>query len=223
MSRYAGKFITIEGGEGSGKTRLTPALVEYLRRNGHEVYPLREPGGTKISEEIRETIKQFGDNRMNTVTRALLFQAARAQIVEEAIMPRLERGEVVVCDRFYDSTYAYQGYGDGISLELLRSLTKLVTKGLTPDITVLLDVEAETGLARRANAGGVDGFDSAPLEYHLRVNYSYRIMAKEEPYRWVVVDANRPIELVQEDLLLRVSSRLGPSRSIEGGPMNKER
>jgi len=128
MSRYAGKFITIEGGEGSSKTRLTPVLVDHLRQNGHEVYPLKEPGGTKISEEIREVIKQFGDSKMNTVTRALLFQAARAQIVEEAIMPRLERGEIVVCDRFYDSTFAYQGYGDGIDLNLLQSLTNLVTR-----------------------------------------------------------------------------------------------
>lgn len=202
---------------------MTPILVEHLRQKGHEVYPLREPGGTKISEEIREVIKQFGDARMNTTTRALLFQAARAQIVEEAIMPRLGRGEIVVCDRFYDSTFAYQGHGDGIDLSLLRSLTNLVTKGLTPDITVLLDVEAEIGLARRTSAGGIDGFDSAPLEYHLQINQSYRMMAKEEPHRWIVVDANRSIELVQEDLLQGVDSRLGPWRSIEGNQFGRER
>jgi dTMP kinase len=223
MSRYAGKFITLEGGEGSGKTRLTPLLVEFLRERNYTVFPLREPGGTKISEEIREIIKHFGDDKMNTVTRALLFQAARAQIVQEAIIPRLELGEIVVCDRFFDSTFAYQGYGDGIDLHLLRSLTKLVTKGLTPDITVLLDVDPEIGLARRSSAGGVDAFDSAPIEYHWRVNQAYRMMAKDEPNRWIVVDANKSIELVQEALFTKVINRLEPWHKIEGNFRSVER
>lgn len=171
----------MRGGEGSGKTKSIPHLIEFLRGKGHTVFPLREPGGTQISEQIREIIKQFGDDKMNKATRALLFQAARAQIVQEAILPRLEEGQIVVCDRFYDSTFAYQGYGDGIDLSLLHSLTKLVTKGLTPDLTVLLDVEAETGLSRRKAAGGVDAFDSEPIEYHWRINDAYRMMAKEEP------------------------------------------
>lgn len=223
MGRYAGKFITLEGGEGSGKTRLTPLLVEFLRGKGQNVFPLREPGGTKISEQIREVIKLFGDDKMNTVTRALLFQAARAQIVQEAIMPRLELGEIVVCDRFFDSTYAYQGYGDGIDLDLLHSLTKLVTKGLTPDITVLLDVKPEIGLARRSSAGGVDAFDAAPIEYHWRVNQAYRMMAKEESGRWIVVDANKPKEEVQQELFEKVIRRLEPSRTVEGNIRGNER
>lgn len=224
MSRYSGKFITLEGGEGSGKTSLAPLLVEFLREKGLPVFPLREPGGTEISEEIRDIIKNFDiGGKMNMVTRALLFQAARAQIVQEAIMPRLELGQIVVCDRFFDSTFAYQGYGDGIDLGLLRSLTNLVTNGLTPDITVLLDVEAEIGLSRRKKAGGVDGFDSAPVEYHWRINDAYRMMAKEEPYRWIIVDANRNIDEVRKDLFQKVINRLGPWRGVEGGLRSNER
>lgn len=221
MGRYPGKFITLEGGEGSGKTSLVPHLTEFLRERGYKVYPMREPGGTVIGEQIRQVIKSYGDAKMNTVARALLFQSARAQIVDEVVLPRLSQGEIVVSDRFSDSTIAYQGYGDGIDLALLTSLTRIVTQGLIPDITVLLDVEPSVGLSRRMTAGGVDGFDSLPIDYHERVNRAYRMLANESE-RWITIDANRVFEEVKADLFRLIVGRLelwsgqeGTSRRIE--------
>lgn len=213
----------MRGGEGSGKTSLTPHLVEFLREQGHIVFAMREPGGTIISEEIREIIKTLGDEKMNKTTRALLFQAARAQIVEEVVKPRLDLGQIVICDRYFDSTFAYQGYGDGLDLRFLDSLTKVVTQGIIPDITVLFDVEAEIGLSRRKKAGGIDGFDAMPLEYHQRINAAYRMMAREERGRWLVINANAEIDEVKQELLRSVVNRLAMRGNIEGGKRSAER
>ena len=142
-------FITLEGPEGSGKTSQLPALVEYLREKGYTIFPTREPGGTSIGEQIREVIHDLKNVEMHPRTETLLYQAARAQIVEEVFKPRLAAGEVVISDRYYDSTIAYQGYGHQQDLGQVRALVKYATGGLTPDLTILLDVDIETGLKRK--------------------------------------------------------------------------
>src|SRR6185503_34702 len=146
-------FITLEGPEGSGKTSHIPPLVEYLRAKGDIVFPTREPVGTSISEQIREVIHDLKNVEMHPRTETLLYQAARSQIVEQVIRPRLAAGEIVISDRYYDSTIAYQGYGHQQDLEQVRQLVKYATGGLVPDLTVLLDLDVETGLKRKKQNG----------------------------------------------------------------------
>ena len=136
-------FITLEGPEGSGKTSHIPYLVQYFREKGYIVFPTREPGGTSIGEQIREVIHDLKNVEMHARTETLLYQAARAQIVEQVIKPRLADGEIVISDRYYDSTIAYQGYGHQQDLEQVRALVKYATGGLVPDLTILLDVDVE--------------------------------------------------------------------------------
>ncbi|HNF95460.1 MAG TPA: dTMP kinase, partial [Anaerolineales bacterium] len=142
-------FITLEGPEGSGKTSHIPHLVEFLREKGYTVFPTREPGGTSISEQIRDVLHDMKNAEMHARTETLLYQAARAQIVEQVIKPRLADGEIVISDRYYDSTIAYQGYGHQQNLDEIRALVKYATGGLTPDLTILLDLDVEVGLGRK--------------------------------------------------------------------------
>ena len=194
-------FITLEGPEGSGKTSHLPPLVEYLREQGYTVFPTREPGGTSIGEQIRGVIHDLKNVEMHPRTETLLYQAARAQIVEEVFKPRLATGEVVISDRYYDSTIAYQGYGHQQDLDQVRTLVKYATGGLTPDLTVLLDVDIETGLQRKTQNGSEwNRLDAYTLEFHQRVRKGYLEMAKGEPGRWVLVDAGREWSVVQDDL-----------------------
>ena len=194
-------FITLEGPEGSGKTSHIPSLVEYLREKGHVVVPTREPGGTSIGEQIREVIHDLKNVEMHPRTETLLYQAARAQIVEQVIKPRLQAGEIVISDRYYDSTIAYQGYGHQQDLEQVRALVKYATGGLVPDLTVLLDVDVEVGL-RRKKKNGVEWnrMDTHEVEFYKRVRAGYLQMVQQEPTRWVIVDAGREWESVQEEL-----------------------
>lgn len=194
-------FITLEGPEGSGKTSHIPYLVEYLRKKGHIVFPTREPGGTSIGEQIREVIHNLKNVEMDPRTETLLYQAARAQIVEQVIKPRLKAGEVVISDRYYDSTIAYQGYGHQQDLEQVRALVKYATGGLVPDLTVLLDVDVEVGLGRRKQNGVEwNRMDAHEVEFYQRVRAGYLEMVKQEPSRWVVVDAGKEWVSVQEEL-----------------------
>ena len=202
-------FITLEGPEGSGKTSHIPYLVEYLRKKGHIVFPTREPGGTSIGEQIREVIHNLKNVEMDPRTETLLYQAARAQIVEQVIKPRLKAGEVVISDRYYDSTIAYQGYGHQQDLEQVRALVKYATGGLVPDLTVLLDVDVEVGLGRRKQNGVEwNRMDAHEVEFYQRVRAGYLEMVKQEPSRWVVVDAGREWEFVQEELRKVIEERL---------------
>ena len=202
-------FITLEGPEGSGKTSHIPSLVEYLRAHGHVVFPTREPGGTSIGEQIREVIHDLKNVEMHPRTETLLYQAARAQIVEQVIKPRLQAGEIVISDRYYDSTIAYQGFGHQQDLEQVRALVKYATGGLVPDLTVLLDVDVEVGL-RRKKKNGVEWnrMDAHEVEFYKRVRAGYLQMVKQEPSRWVVVDAGREWESVQEELRMWVETKL---------------
>jgi len=194
-------FISLEGPEGSGKTSHIPPLVEFLREKGYQVFPTREPGGTSISEQIRTVIHDLRNTEMHPRTETLLYQAARAQIVEQVIKPRLATGEIVLCDRYADSTIAYQGYGHQQDLDEVRSLVRYATGGLTPDLTILLDVEVEVGLTRKTKNGAEwNRLDAYTVAFHQRVRAGYLELVKAEPARWLVVDASRGWEAVQEDL-----------------------
>jgi dTMP kinase len=202
-------FITLEGPEGSGKTSHIPYLVQYLREKGNTVFPTREPGGTSIGEQIREVIHNLKNVEMHPRTETLLYQAARAQIVEQVIKPRLKEGEIVISDRYYDSTIAYQGYGHQQDLEQVRTLVKYATGGLVPDLTVLLDVDVEVGLARKKKNGAEwNRMDAHEIEFYQRVRAGYLEMAKQESSRWVVVDASREWQVVQEELRKVIEERL---------------
>jgi dTMP kinase len=193
-------FITLEGPEGSGKTSHVPYLVEFLREKGYTVFPTREPGGTSIGEQIREVLHSLKNTEMHPRAETLLYQAARAQFVEQVVRPRLALGEIVLSDRYADSTIAYQGYGHQQDLEQVRALVKYATGGLIPDLTVLLDVDVEIGIGRKTKSQEWNRLDAFTLEFHQRVRAGYLEMAKQEPKRWVVVDAGKGWDEVQKQL-----------------------
>ena len=202
-------FITLEGPEGSGKTSHIPYLVGYFREQGHVVFPTREPGGTSIGEQIREILHSLKNTEMHPRTETLLYQASRAQFVEQVIKPRLAMGEIVLSDRYADSTLAYQGYGHQQDLEQVRALVKYATGGLVPDLTILLDLDVEVGLNRKKqNNAEWNRMDDHVVEFYRRVRAGYLEMVKQEPLRWRVVDAGREWKSVQEELRRVISSRL---------------
>jgi len=206
-------FITLEGPEGSGKTSHIPPLVEYLREKGYTVFPTREPGGTSIGEQIREVIHDLKNVEMHPRTETLLYQAARAQIVEQVIKLRLAAGEIVISDRYYDSTIAYQGYGHQQDLEQVRALVKYATGGLVPDLTILLDVDVEEGLQRKKkNNAEWNRMDDHAIQFYQRVRAGYLVMVKQEPKRWVVVDSSQKWESVQDELRKVIEGRLSATR-----------
>ena len=206
-------FITLEGPEGSGKTSHIPYLVEYLREKNYTVFPTREPGGTSISEQIREILHDLKNAEMHPRTETLLYQAARAQIVEQVIRPRLDAGEIVLSDRYYDSTIAYQGYGHQQNLDEVRALVKYATGGLSPDLTILLDLDVEVGLERKTKNGAEwNRLDAYTVEFHRRVRKGYLEMVKAEPKRWIVVDASQSWDKVQENLREKILEVLKPNK-----------
>ena len=171
-----------------------------MREKGYVVFSTREPGGTPIGEQIREVIHDLKNQEMHPRTETLLYQAARAQIVEQVIKPRLADGEIVISDRYYDSTIAYQGYGHQQDLEQVRALVKYATGGLVPDLTVLLDLDVEEGLKRKKKDNEWNRLDAYTIEFHQRVRNGYSEMVKAEPERWVVVQAGQTWESVQKEL-----------------------
>jgi len=202
-------FVTLEGPEGSGKTSHIPELVEYLRKQGYVVFPTREPGGTSIGEQIRDVIHDLKNAEMHPRTETLLYQAARAQIVEQVIKPRLENGEIVISDRYFDSTIAYQGYGHRQDLELVRALVKYATGGLTPNLTILLDLDIEVGLKRKKKNGNEwNRMDDHEVAFYKRVRAGYLEMVKAEPQRWVIVNSEQAWESVQAELRKVILERL---------------
>jgi len=205
-------FITLEGPEGSGKTSHMPYLVEYFREKGYTVFPTREPGGTAIGEQIREVIHDLKNVEMHPRTETLLYQAARAQIVEQVIRPHLEAGEVVISDRYADSTIAYQGYGHQQNLEQVRALVQYATGGLIPDLTVLLDLDVEVGLGRKKNDNEWNRLDAYTVEFHRRVRAGYRELARQGGSRWVTIDAGKEWQEVQADLRRVIEERLRAPR-----------
>ncbi len=202
-------FITLEGPDGSGKSLQIGELADFLRARGYQVLTTREPGGTSIGDQIREVIMRMDNKSMNPRTEILLFCAARAQIVAEVIRPNLEKGVVVISDRYADSTLAYQGYGHGLDLTSLRQILSFATGGLIPDLTLLLDIDVEQGLARRHTGGGEwNRLDDYELAFHKRVRQGYLELAASEPNRWKVINASATPSQVQAELRGAVLSRL---------------
>ena len=204
----SGLFITLEGPEGSGKTTQMTPLAAALRAAGYDVLTLREPGGTSISEQVRAILMNLENTAMHARTEILLFLAARAQLVEEVIRPQLAAGKVVLCDRYIDSTLAYQGFGQGESLDTLRSLLDFATGGLRPDLTILLDIESRAGIQRKQTSGEWTRMDAFTLAYHQRVRQGYLDLAAAEPQRWLKLDAARPADEVQAELRQVILERL---------------
>ena len=201
-------FITFEGPDGSGKSSQVVALAEFLNQAGYSVLVTREPGGTAIGDQVRVILSNLENTGMHPRTETLLFLAARAQLVEQVICAHLEKGDVVLCDRYADSTLAYQGFGHGNDLTQIRNLISFATGGLKPDLTILLDIDVEIGLRRRARGGEWNRLEAYNLEFHQRVRQGYHQLAQAEPERWVVIDAGQPPERVQADVRQVVMERL---------------
>jgi len=202
-------FITFEGSDGCGKSTQIALLAEFLRQAGYPLLLTREPGGTPIGEQIRTILSDLKNTAMEKRTEILLFQAARAQHVEQLITPHLQQGGLVLCDRYADSTLAYQGYGYQLfDLDNLRALINFATGGLQPDLTLLLDLSVEEGLRRRANGGEWNRLDTYQLEFYQRVRAGYQAMVQAEPERWVIIDAAQPPNQVQADIRRVVLDRL---------------
>jgi dTMP kinase len=206
-------FITFEGSEGSGKSSQQAQLAEYLRGRGIHLLVTREPGGTEIGEQVRAILSDLKNTAMHPRAEILLFQASRAQLVEQMIRPHLEKGGVVLCDRYADSTIAYQGFGyQLVDLALLREIVSFATGGLQPDLTLLLDLDVEEGLRRRANGGEWNRLDAYELAFYQRVRQGYHEMARAEPDRWVIIDAGKPPDQVQAAIRSVIMQRLGLPR-----------
>ena len=193
-------FITLEGPEGSGKSTQIKRLAKRLEEMGYSVITTREPGGTPIGDQIRQVLVRMENKELHPRTEILLFLAARAQLVEQVIKPALQDGKIILCDRYGDSTLAYQGYGHGLDLEQLRRMLDFATDHLKPDLTILLDLDVKTGLMRKKAEDEWNRLDAYEALFHERVREGYLQLAREEPERWRIVDASQAIDAVQEDL-----------------------
>ena len=201
-----GKFITIEGGEGAGKSTNIPNIELFLQNEGIEYILTREPGGTQMAEEIRKLLLSPRKELVSGVTELLLMFAARSQHVEEVIKPALECGKYVLCDRFIDATYAYQGGGRYLNSETIRTLERLVLKDIHPDLTILFDIDPAAGLQRARTRGELDRFESEELDFFGRVRAAYLEIAKSDPMRCAVIDGSKSQDIVAEELnnILRI-------------------
>jgi dTMP kinase len=208
-SAYPGFLITLEGGEGGGKTTQSVRLRQKLIEEGKDVIVLREPGGTTISEQIRQVVLSPENTGMAFTTEVLLFQAARAQIYREIVIPSLKAGKVVIMDRSRDSSVVYQGMVRGFGKDLIDNLNDLSTDKIYPNITILLDLPVKTGLKRREESGKIDRLDMEALEFHQKVRDAYLQLAKENNSgRWVIVDAQKPLKKVEEMIWQEVQKRI---------------
>ncbi len=201
-----GKLITFEGIEGSGKSTHARLLTERMRVAGHKVVEVREPGGTHVGEDIRRLLsRKDGSEIMCPQTELLLFMASRAQLARDVIIPAMRRGEHVVCDRFSDSTTAYQGYARGCDLKLIARINAFAVQNISPDLTILLDLEPRAGFRRlqrrnRRQGTSKDRIESESMAFHERVHNGYLALAKTHPKRFCVVNVNRPLENVRADI-----------------------
>jgi dTMP kinase len=193
-----GSFISLEGIEGTGKSTQTRLLTEYLQQRGQNTVRTQEPGGTAISMKIRELLLSLDSREMDPVTELLLYNAARVQHIREVIDPALARGEIVISDRFSDSTLAYQGYGRGIDLKMIDTLDAIATNGMRPDLTLLLDIDVETGLQRNREISKRDRLELEDITFHEKVRRGFLEIAKDDPGRIRVIDCRDSVVAVHE-------------------------
>jgi dTMP kinase len=207
-------FITFEGPEGSGKTSQIVLLAAFLRELGYEVVQTREPGGTSIGDQIRDILHDVDNGEITAVAELLLYSASRAQLVQELVQPALAEGKIILCDRYADSTIAYQGYGRGLDLQELHMLMQFATGGLKPLLTLLLDIDVERGLARRqANGDEMNRLDLEKVSFHQKVRSGYHELVEAEPGRWIIIDADRSVDAIQKDLREVVLERVAAWQS----------
>lgn len=214
---YPGFFITFEGPEGGGKSTQIKHLQQALTAHGFDVLLTREPGGTPISQSIRSILLHKSNTAMSPRAETLLFNAARAQLVDEIIRPALAKGKIILCDRYADSTTAYQGYGRGQPLEDLQTLWRFATQGLAPDLTILFDLEPLQGLKRKQDGDAAEWnrMEAEALAFHQSVRQGFLTMAASEPDRWHIVDATATIDALREEIFAATTTRLQQSGRIE--------
>ena len=202
-------FVTFEGTEGSGKTTQIPLLAAFLREQGFSVLETREPGGTAIAEQIRNVLHDVENTAITSETEILLYSAARAQHVGELIKPALKAGQIVLCDRFADSTMAYQGHGRQLNLDHLTYITQFATGGLTPDVTFFFELDIEAGLKRRVQGElEMNRMDMQKRSFYERVSQGYEALITADPGRWQRIDANQPIDTIQAELQTLILTKL---------------
>lgn len=209
----APRFIAFEGPEGGGKSTQVRLIAATLADAGMPHLVTREPGGTAIGEQIRAILLGTENRAMVPKTELLLLLAARVQHIAEVIAPALARGETVLCDRFAGATFAYQGYGRGLPLDELRRLQAFAAGDLTPDLTLLFDLPAEIGLARRQAVGDVNRLDAAGLTFHRAVRNGYLALARDDPARWRIIDATRTIDTVTAETRAIIAAIIAPARA----------
>jgi dTMP kinase len=210
-----GIFITFEGVDGAGKSTQLRLVAERLRQLGYPVCCTREPGGTEIGDQIRRILHDVNNTEMTAEAEILLYSASRAQLVRQFVLPTLERGEVVLCDRYVESTYAYQGYGRQLDFDMLRSLTEFATQGLKPHLIIYLDLDIREGLRRKVEAQStgrdeLNRMDQLEQAFYQRVRQGYLEMAQIDPARWFVVDATAPANEVSQIICRQVEKMLLP-------------
>ncbi|MDR2018455.1 MAG: dTMP kinase [Syntrophobacterales bacterium] len=198
-------LIAFEGIEGSGKSTQAELLNNYLVSKGHTVVRTREPGGSPLGEALRKVLLQR-DMNIFPFSELLVFMAMRAQHVDEVILPALQEQKIVLCDRFVDATYAYQGYGRSIDLGIIETLNRLVTKGIRPNLTILLDVDVETGLTRKALHATMDRFEKEALSFHQKIRDAYLKLSKEDPGRFLVVNGGLEQSAIQDIIRQKVET-----------------
>ena len=211
------RFITFEGGDGTGKTTQLKALESHLQSKGCSCVSTREPGGTSLGKLIRQVLLEVGKQPIASPTELFLYLADRAQHVQEVILPAIESSKIVLCDRYTDSTLAYQGYGRGIDLGLLRQLNDFANRGVKPDLTLLLDCPVELGLSRttqrQPSAGSARGredrFEREKVEFHEKVRAGFLAMARAEPERFRIIDASRSVEQVSREIQNIIDREMG--------------
>jgi len=208
-----GLFITFEGGEGCGKSTQARRLANWLKGDGYDVLLTHEPGGTALGEELRRCLKKGRDGDVVAEAELLMFAAARSQLTVTRIVPKLAQGGIVLCDRYTDSTVAYQGYGRGLSIDTISDVNRIATKGLVPDLVVLLDMDPARALQRKKSAR--DRFEHESPSFHERVRNGYLSLARAEPARWLVLDATQSPGITTRDVRTRVSSLLAANPTIK--------
>lgn len=210
--KMKGIFISIEGADGSGKTTQIQLLKQHFEKRGYDVIVTREPGGTKISEEIRSIILDEKHTNMSYITEMLLYAAARAQLVEQVIAPAKKNGKIIISDRFVDSSAVYQGIARGLGTEMVYNVNRYAIAACEPDITFLLDIDAIEGIGRKKNQKNLDRMEQETMDFHQMVADGYRSLAREHRERIHVIDASWTIEEIQEEILTKLQQIMAESK-----------